>query len=112
MQQMICGNTQAEIDRDTQTSYQEQAQYEWEAKRWRMAVSHLLHGKNVHAEDGRVYSLEESMAEEYPEFSTLIDMGFDFIGAYKNGDLEPSIRNLIETQAKKLATKIVGCDYE
>lgn len=109
---MICGNTQAELERDNQTNMQEQAQYEWEAKRWRMAAGQLLHGKNVHAQDGRVYNLAESMANEYPEFNRFVDMGFDFIGAYKNGELEPSIRNLIETQAKKLATKIVGCDYE
>jgi hypothetical protein len=52
------------------------------------------------------------LANEYPEFNTFVDMSFDFIGAYKNGELEPSIRKLIESEASVLASVIVGADYE
>jgi len=110
--QMICGNTQAELKNDKFVSdVQERAQHEWEAKRWKLVYNWLLQGKKVH-ENGSIYSLEERMANEYPDFNTFVDMSFDFIGAYKSGELEPSICNLIEREASVLASVIVGGDYE
>lgn len=111
MQQMICGNTQAEIERDTQTSYEEQAQYEWEARRWKLVYNWLLQGKNVHA-NVRIYNLAERLSNEYQEFSDFVNCDFDFMHFYRNGELEKSLANLIEQEARTLASVIVGADYE
>lgn len=111
MQQMICGNTQAEIDRDTQTGHQEQAQYEWEAKRWKLVYNWLLQGKKVHA-NARVYTLAERLSNEYQEYSDFVDMDYDFMAMYSRGELEASMREFIEAEARTLASVIVGGDYE
>ncbi len=102
-----CGNTQAEIDRDTQTDAQEQAQYAAEHARWKLYVEQLLAGVTIE-ENGRKYSLADRMADEYQEFSDKVDNGDDYMGEYLAGGFGDRIRNIFKQEARTLASIIVG----
>jgi len=104
---MICGNTQAELDNDTQTEAQEIAQAKWDNKRWNLCVLLLLEGKKIH-ENGRIYSLQERLVDEFDEFAEMFDLDYDFMNLYANGKLDEKVRELIESQARTLASVIVG----
>ena len=105
--QMPCGNTQAEIDRDTQTDAQEQALYTLNIERHKLYTQMLLEGLTIE-ENGRKYSLADRMADEYQEFADKVDNGDDFIGEYLAGGFGDRIRNIFKQEARTLASIIVG----
>ena len=107
MQQMICGNTQAEIDRGSQTDAQEHSQYAAEQARWKMYFEKLLEGVTIE-ENGRKYSLADRMADQYHEFADKLDNDIDFMAEFKNGEYGTYIKNLFKQEAKTLASIIVG----
>ena len=102
-----CGNTQAEIDRDTQTDAQEQALYTLNIERHKLYTQMLLEGLTIE-ENGRKYSLADRMADEYQEFADKVDNGDDFIGEYLAGGFGDRIRNIFKQEARTLASIIVG----
>jgi hypothetical protein len=104
---MICGNTQAEIDRDTQTDAQEQAQYAAEQERWKLIFDSLLEGVEVR-ENFRFYSLADWMIDKYDEFADFVDSDFDFMAAFNSGKLSKEQSDLIKQEARILASIIVG----
>lgn len=104
---MPCGNTQAEIDRDTQTDAQEQALYTLNIERHKLYTQMLLEGLTIE-ENGRKYSLADRMADEYQEFADKVDNGDDFIGEYLAGGFGDRIRNIFKQEARTLASIIVG----
>ena len=104
---MPCGNTQAEIDRDTQTDAQEQAQYAAEQARWKLIFDALLDGAEVH-ENFRFYSLSDWMIDKYDEFADFVDSDFDFMAAFRSGKLSKEQSYLIKQEARTLASIIVG----
>ena len=104
--QMPCGNTQAEIDRDTQTDAQEQAQYAAEQARWKMYFEQLLAGVEIHA-NFRIYSLADQLTDKHEEFADFIDADFDFMAHFKAGKFGEGVNNLIKSEARTLASIIV-----
>ena len=104
---MPCGNTQAEIDRDTQTDAQEQALYTLNIERHKLYTQMLLEGLTIE-ENGRKYSLADRVADEYQEFADKVDNGDDFIGEYLAGGFGDRIRNIFKQEARTLASIIVG----
>ena len=104
---MPCGNTQAEIDRDTQTDAQEQALYTLNIERHKLYTQMLLEGLTIE-ENGRKYSLADRMADEYQEFADKVDNGDNFIGEYLAGGFGDRIRNIFKQEARTLASIIVG----
>ena len=105
--QIPCGNTQAEIDRDTQTNTQEQSQYNDEQARWKMYFEQLLEGVTIE-ENGRKYSLADRMADQYQEFSDTVDGDIDFMDEFKKGAYGTRINNLFKQEARALASIIMG----
>lgn len=104
---MPCGNTQAEIDRDTQTDSQEQAQYAADQERWKLYVDQLLEGVTVE-ENGREYRLADRMADEYQEFADKIDSDIDFMAEFKNGEYGARLNSVFKQEARTLASIIAG----
>ena len=104
---MPCGNTQAEIDRDTQTDAQEHAQYAADKARWKMYFEQLMDGVTIE-ENRRKYSLADRMADQYQEFSDTVDGDIDFMDEFKKGAYGTRINNLFKQEAKTLASIIVG----
>jgi len=100
---MICGNTQAEIERDTQTDAQEQAQYAAEHARWKLYVEQLLAGVTIE-ENGRKYSLDERVRNEF----NFIDPELDFMADLAAGKCHPVLKRLIQSEARTLASIIAG----
>jgi hypothetical protein len=99
---MICGNTQAEIDRDTQTDAQEQAQYAQEQKLHKIIVAALLRGESVNG-----CNLADRMAYRHDAFAEMVNDDYDFMAAFQVGHLE-HYRMLLTTEAKTLASVIMG----
>lgn len=102
-----CGNTQAEIDRDTQTDAQEQALYTLNIERHKLYTQMLLDGLTIE-ENGRKYSLAERMADEYEQFSDMVDNDIDFMDEFKKGVYGTYINNLFKQEARTLASIICG----
>jgi len=100
---MLCGNTQAEIDRDTDTDHSEQTRFIAEEARWIRIVNDLLDGRSV---EGK--TLADRMANEYQEFADLVDKDVDFMKEFKAGWYGEHISNLIKSEARTLASIIVG----
>ena len=90
-----CGNTQAEIDRDTQTNTQEQSQYNDEQARWKMYFEQLLEGVTIE-ENGSKYSLADRMADQYHEFADKLDNDIDFMAEFKNGEDGARLNNVFK----------------
>lgn len=100
---MICGNTQAEIDNDTDTVHAENTRFIAEDARWIRTVNDLLAGKEVEG-----CNLAERMANEYQDFADKVDNGDDFMGEYLSGGFSEATRNIFKKEAKALASIIVG----
>jgi len=104
---MPCGNTQAEIDNDTDTEGFERARYEAEEANYVRVLNELLEGKSVQLGLARI-SLAQRLADQYQEFADFVDIDFDYMYAYRKGELSEPVNNLIRTEAKVLASIIVG----
>jgi len=104
---MICGNTQAEIDRDTQTDAQEQAQYAAEQALWGETVARLLLGETICTGCAK-FTLSERLANEYQQFADLIDLDQDIMNDYLAKKCSPIVNELIENEARVMASIIVG----
>lgn len=104
---MICGNTQAEIDNDTQTNAQEQAQYNSLPEQYSYIYNQLTSGKTVYTFSAS-YDLAEILAGKHQEFSDLVDLDNDFMWEYRQGRLDKSLCLLIENEAYRIASNIVG----
>ncbi len=98
-----CGNTQAEIDRDTETDHAEQTRFIAEEARWIRTVNDLLEGKTI---DGM--TLADRMADQYEQFSDMIDNDIDFMDEFKKGAYGTYINNLFKQEARTLASIICG----
>lgn len=107
MNKMICGNTQAEINHDTQADAKEQEKYAAQYALWLKYVNALLDGQEI--EDGGItYNLADRMANEYEEFSDFVNQDYDFMEAYKKGEFCEGVMNLFRAEARTLASIIVG----
>lgn len=104
---MECAVRLAEINNDYQTSAQESAQYQFEQDRWKFYLDQLLAGVTIE-ENGRKYSLAERLANNYQEFADFVDIDFDFMAAFKNGEFCEVVNSLIKSEARTLASIIIG----
>lgn len=104
---MECAVRLAEINNDTQTNAQEQAQYAAEQERWKMYFEQLLDGVEIHA-NFRIYSLADRLTDQYEESADFIDSDFDFMSHFKSGKFSEGVNNLIKSEAKTLASIICG----
>lgn len=104
---MECSVRLAEINNDTQTAAQERAYMEARHHKWKLYVRVLLQGMEIH-ENNVTYTLAERLANEFPEFATFVDVDYDFMTAYNNGDLPESVNKLIQSESRILASKIMG----
>lgn len=100
---MTCGNTWAEIDRDTETGLEARIREEEEMRIWSETRNALLSGNEF---DGR--TLYEWLYTKYQEFADLVDEDIDFMAIYAEGGLTPKAREIIEQEAETLASIIVG----
>ncbi len=98
---MPCGNTQAEIDRD-EAPESAQSIYVKEQQIHRKIVSELLQGKSVFG-----CKLSTHMIGHHDAFEQMENDGYDFMLKFKDGHLE-HYRNLLTTEAKTLASVIMG----
>jgi hypothetical protein len=105
--QVPCGNTQAEIDNDTDTDHAEQTRFIAEEARWIRIINDLLEGKEV-KENFRIYTLADRLIDEYEEFANFLDFDFDFMAHFKAGKFSEAVNNLIKSEARTLASVIVG----
>jgi hypothetical protein len=105
--QMPCGNTQAEIKHDTETFAQEQARYAAELGLWKETRDKLLAGETIYTGCAKL-TLSERLANEYQEFSDLIDLDQDIMNDYLAWKCGPAINELIKQEASVLASIIVG----
>lgn len=104
---MICGNTQAEIARDTQTDAQERVLYALNAERHKLYTQMLLDGVTIE-ENGRKYSLYDRMIDEYEEFAACVDSDIDFMAMFKSGKFSEKVNKYFKQEARTLASIIVG----
>lgn len=104
---MICGNTKAEIDRDTQTNAQEQAAYDNLDVQYSYVFNQLVSGKKVYTFSA-CYDLAEILAAKHDEFCDLVNQDHDFMWEYRNGELDKSLCELIENEAHRIASVIAG----
>lgn len=107
MNQMPCGNTQAEIDNDTDTEHAERTRYENLEAQYVYVLNRLLSGKNVYTFSAS-FSLAERMADKYQQFADFVDLDYDFMRAFKYGELDPELRKLIDLEARSMASVIAG----
>lgn len=101
--QMPCGNTQAEIDRDTDTDHAEQTRFIAEEARWIRTLNDLLAGKTING-----MSLADRMANEYQDFADKVDNDIDIMAEYLAGEYGENLNNLFRQEAKTLASIICG----
>ncbi len=99
----LCGNTQAEIDRDTDTEHAESTRYAAEESKWIRTVNDLLAGKTING-----LCLADRMSDEYQEFSDYVNIDFDFMKAYHEGFFCDKVNELFRSEARTLASVIVG----
>jgi hypothetical protein len=108
--QMICGNTQTEIDRDRLPTSKEMISYlereEENAEFWLNSRNELLAGLTVYTAF-QAFNLKTWLSDKYREFADLVDNDEDFMADYKKGGLCIYMRRLIEREADVLATKIL-----
>jgi hypothetical protein len=100
---MLDGNTKAEIARDTDTEYLESARFLAEEARWIRTLNDLLEGKTIEG-----MNLADRMADQYEEFTDYVNMDFDFMKAYIEGSFCEKVNDLFRSEAKTLASIIVG----
>lgn len=104
---MECAVRLAEINNDTQTNAQEQAQCGAEYARWKLYVEQLLGGVTIE-ESGCKYSLSERMADQYEQFADMVDKDIDFMSEFKQGIYGTYITNLFKQEARNIASIICG----
>ena len=104
---MECSVRIAELNNDRQTEASERAAYEAEHYTWKLYVKMLLQGLEIH-ENGRVYTLAERLANEFEEFAAFVDIDYDFMAAYNRGEFCSGVNDLIKSEARTLASIIVG----
>lgn len=105
-----CPVHEAEIEYDRKhglTFDQEQALFAQQENRWKLYVAQLLDGVTIE-ENGSKYNLADRMADQYEEFSEFVNQDFDFMAAFKNGEFCESVNNLFKSEARTLASIIVG----
>lgn len=102
-----CGNTQAEIARDTQTDAAEQRQHAAEINLWKETRDKLLAGETIYTGCAK-FTLSERLANEYQEFADLIDLDDDIMTHYAANTCTPLISELIKNEASVFASIIVG----
>ncbi len=107
MNQMPCGNTQSEIDRDTDNEHAERTRYEQREAQYVYVLNQLLSGKKVYTFSAS-FSLADILEGQHVEFEDLVNQDHDFMLEYRNGGLDKSLRTLIETEAHRIAQSIVG----
>ena len=100
---MLDGNTQTEMDRDTDTDHAEQTRFLAEEARWVRTLNDLLEGKTIQG-----MNLSDRMADQYEEFTDYVNMDFDFMQAYREGFFCEKVSDLFRSEAKTLASIIVG----
>jgi len=105
--QMLCGNTQAEIDNDHDTEHCERTRYAFEESKWIRIVNELLEGKTVN-ECGKSANLAEYLADKYVEFSALVDNDYDYMAVFISGKMCVHTAEIIKREARTLASIIVG----
>lgn len=103
MEQMICGNTQAEIDNDTDTNAAEQLRYVTREKKYTSDLNKLLDGQTVEG-NGYSVNLAERMADKYQQFANFVDQDFDFMAHFKAGKFCDDVNKLILREACSLAS--------
>lgn len=105
--QMLDGNSAAELDNDRFMSQVEQCIQDNERRDlWKYSYAILLSGK-PYATYSRVFRLKERMSDKYQDFSDLVDLDVDFMWMYKNGKLQDDLRKLMEHEAADMADAIV-----
>lgn len=106
--QMLDGNSAAELENDAPLTQAEIMKYIEEGKNWLEIRENLLAGKEEKNAFGQNFSLNVRLGEECQEFADLIDQDFDIMAAYNRGELHPSVRELIFNEANTLASVICG----
>jgi len=104
---MLCGNTQAEIDNDTMTDEKENLFERLDHARWRMYFEALIAGAAIE-KNGRTYRLSDRMIDEYQEFADKFDDGIDFMAEFIGGQYGENLNNVFKSEARTLASYIVG----
>ena len=104
---MECAVRLAEVNNDTQTDDAEQRQYAAEQARWKMYFEQLLEGVTIE-ENGRKYSLADRMADQYQEFSDMVDSDIKFMDLFLRCEFCDGVNNLFKGEARTLASIIVG----
>jgi len=100
---MICGNTQAEIERDTETELQDRVREEERSKQWLWTRDTLLTGTTVYT-FARAYDLNVHIINKYHKE---LNPDYDFVAGYNENDIDPALRKLVEREADALASKIM-----
>lgn len=97
-----------EYDRNHGLTFdQEQALFAQQENRWKLYVAQLLDGVTIE-ENGSKYNLVDRMADQYEEFSEFVNQDYDFMAAFKNGEFCEDVNNLFRSEARTLASIIVG----
>lgn len=102
-----CAVRLAEINNDTQTDAQEQAAYNDLDVQYSYILNRLLSGKKVYTFSAS-FSLADILEGLHVEFEDLVNQDHDFMYEYRNGGLDKSLRQLIESEAHRIAQSIVG----
>lgn len=106
----ICQVRQAEIENDIangMTFEQEQAHLNAQAELWKRVYARLLEGKTVDL-NGKSANLAERLADQYQEFSDMVDADIDFMAEFQAGWYGTRMGNIIKNEARTLASIIVG----
>lgn len=104
---MICGNSHAELNNDTQTSQQERDAYVEMERDYEQTLLRLLVGETIER-DGNRYSLADRLVDEHERFAEMVDADYDFMTAFVAGELNEETDKLIEREARILASIVVG----
>lgn len=101
--QMLDGNSAAELDNDEHLTQAEIIQCIEEAKNWREIRDTLLSGKKWYT-FGASYDLNEHIIEKYHES---LNPDYNFVEGFLTGDLDPALKNLVQREADSFATYIL-----
>lgn len=102
---MVCAVRLAEINNDTQTDEQEQAQYALNIERHKLYTKMLLDGATIE-ENGRKYRLDEHLKNKYVgEFEYFANSDINLIEFFSCGK---DLGEFFKSEARTLASIIVG----
>ncbi len=103
---MECAVRLAEINNDTDNEHAERTRYEAREAQYVYVLNQLLDGKKVYTFSAS-FSIADRMTDKYQQFADFVGLDYDFMRAFKNGELDPDLRKLIDQEARSMAAYIV-----